>query len=195
MSHNDKTTMCKLHNKNGWRPEKSRINSMTEFIVTIFITARIRRMREGNIFSLFTLAGGGEEWFAFLLTGGTPSQVWTRVLYPRSKQGCWLGRGGTPSQVKTGGVPHPAEGVPPSKIRTGVPQGTPCPRLDRIPPTQDWTVSLPRQDWMGWPLSGDWSAKHALATRREVCLLRSSRRTFLLVCVSTHTLFCVHKWK
>ena len=46
------------------------------------ITARIRRMREGNSFSLSTLAGG------------TPSQV-------------WMGGGGTPSQVQMGGYPIP----------------------------------------------------------------------------------------
>ena len=55
------------------------------------ITARIRRMGEGNIFSLSTLAGMGgtpsQVW-----VGGTPSQVWV---------------GGYPSQVWTGGYPIP----------------------------------------------------------------------------------------
>ena len=49
-------------------------------------------------------------------------------------------------------------GVPP----LGLDGGTPC------------------QDWMGvTPLSGDRATERALATRRAVCLLRSSRRTFL----------------
>ena len=49
------------------------------------ITARIRRMTGGYIFTLSTLAG----------EGSTPSQVWVRGGYPISG----LGGGGTPSQV------------------------------------------------------------------------------------------------
>ena len=39
------------------------------YCLHFIFTARIRRMREGNIFSLSTLAGGG-----------TPSQVWVGGL-------------------------------------------------------------------------------------------------------------------
>ena len=61
------------------------------------------------------------------------------------------------------GVPW---GIPLSKTWWG----TPYPRLDGVPPIQDW---------MGYsPLPT--SAKWALAMRRVVCLLRSRRRTFLL---------------
>ena len=51
----------------------------------MFITARIRRMGKGNIFSLSTLAG----------RGGTPSQVWV---------------GGYPIPGLGGGLPHPRSG-------------------------------------------------------------------------------------
>ena len=88
------------------------------------ITTRIWRMREGNIFSLFTLVGGGV----------TPSQVWKKgVPHPRS------GQGGTPSQVQMWGTPikdrmwyHPSKtgwGTPP--IQDWV---HPHPRLDRVVP-------------------------------------------------------------
>ena len=79
-------------------------------------------MREGNIFSLSTLAGG------------TLSQVWMGVPYPRSRQG------GTPSQVQTGGIPSQVwtGGYP--FLLMGVPS---CPRLDVVP--------LPIQNWMGYP--------------------------------------------
>ena len=80
----------------------------------MIITARILRMGEGNIFSLFTLAGGGggvphpglDGW------GGTPSQVWGRGVPHLSSGGGWYliqlwmvggypisGLRGTPSQV------------------------------------------------------------------------------------------------
>ena len=40
----------------------------------VFITARIRRMGEGNIFSLFTFGGGGIP-ISGLRVGGYPDQV------------------------------------------------------------------------------------------------------------------------
>ena len=102
------------------------------------ITACIRRMREGNIFSLFTLAphlrsgrGGGVPIPGPDRGGETPSQVQTGE--------------GTPSQVWMGGYPF-WEGCTPSKIRGGylrvphpdlgwgVPWGIPHPRLDGVPP-------------------------------------------------------------
>ena len=117
-------------------------------------------MREGNIFSLFTLAGG--------------------VPHLRSRRG----RGGTSSQVQTGGYPIPGpililDGVPPisrmgyPSICTwdGVPHsadgGYPIQDEDgRVPPPQQnwypspgpdlgWGLSwgTPIQDWMGYPPS------------------------------------------
>ena len=75
------------------------LNDMNSEIRKI-VTARIRRMREGNIFSLFTLAGEGEA-----------------IPGP---EGC------TPSQVQTGGVGYSLllMGGPPSQVQTGV-WGTP----------------------------------------------------------------------
>ena len=61
-------------------------------------TARIRKMTEGNIFSLFTLAG----------EGGTPHPADWGGVYPHPRSGWW--------------VPHPADGgdrVPPSQVRMG----------------------------------------------------------------------------
>ena len=54
--------LCELQQ---WQPNK--IFQIELHIHSEVITARIRRMTEGNIFSLFTLAAGG---------GGIPSQVW-----------------------------------------------------------------------------------------------------------------------
>ena len=78
---------------------------------TSVITARIRRMGEDNIFSLFTLAG----------RGGTPSQVWVvgegypipglgwGVPWPGLDGGYPIpGVGGTrPGLDGGGGYPHP----------------------------------------------------------------------------------------
>ena len=86
-----------------------RVQQLHFEVLKCFITARIRRMGEGTVFSLFVSShlGGGVP----------PPQV-------------WLG-GGTPSQVWTGGVP----GVPPQPGLDGVPPwpdlgwGTPWPDL------------------------------------------------------------------
>ena len=95
-------------------------------IKTVF-TACIRGMREGNSFSLSTLAWGLAEYpipgpdrwgYPILLTwGGTPSQVWVGGPCRRSGLGGVphpADQGGTPSQVWTGGVPHP-------RSRRGIP--------------------------------------------------------------------------
>ena len=129
----------------------------TRYFSTAFMTARIRRMREGNISSLSTLAEGGvphpadggiphprsgwgypiprSGWgvpHSQIWMRGTLSQVWMRV--PRV---LW----DTPIQVR-------------SKVRmrgySGYPhhwdwRGTPCPGLD------GW--GTPCLDWMGTPPS------------------------------------------
>ena len=77
-------------------------------------TARIRRMREGNIFSLFVSShldrGGGG--YPIQLRGVPPSQVWTRGGLPHPAD-----RGGTPFPG-LGRVPHPADGggYPPGRV-------------------------------------------------------------------------------
>ena len=78
-------------------------------IFLIFLPSAIRRMGESNIFSLFTLAGGG---------GGTPSQVWVGGGgYPTSG----LGRGGTQFQVQGGGGTQTWDWVtPPPQTRSGL---------------------------------------------------------------------------
>ena len=107
------------------------------------ITARIRRMGEGNIFTLCVsphLDWGGE---------GVPYPRSGQVRYPIPGLDKW----GTTSQVWTGGVPHPGSG------RGG----------DRAPPVQTWDLvhppdlgqvhpqartgwgTPPGQDWMGYP--------------------------------------------
>ena len=89
--------------------------------------------------------------------GGSLSQVWTGG-YPILLIG-----GGTPIQDQDGGYPLYRPGI-----------GYPHPELDGV---------LPIQDWMGYPLppSGDRSAQRALAMWWAVCLLRSCRRTSLLI--------------
>ena len=82
-----------------------------------FFTASIRRTREGNSFSLSTLAGWG-------------------VPHPRSRWGYpipGLDFGGYPIPLTGGGYLHPRSGwgVPPCPRLDGVP---PRPRLDVVPP-------------------------------------------------------------
>ena len=166
-------------------------------------------MREGNIFSLFTLVEGRYPVPGPDRGEGVPHPAhgW-RYPIPGPDGG-----GGTQSQVQMGGtpsywggthsssgwgVPHPRskwggvthptdEGTPIQDQDRGYPGvtgwGTPLykiewgtlrPRLDGVPPCS-------RLDGVPPPPSGDWSAKRALATRRALCLLYSSRRTFLFV--------------
>ena len=139
-----------------------------------FITACIRRMTEGNVFTLSTISGGG-------------------VSHPRSRQGVpypadWgysipgldegypfpgldpisgLDGGGTPSQVWMGGVLHPRSGW----------GGYSIPGLDGgvLHPRSGWGVPHLRSGW-GWhpipgldggytilgqpPLSAGWGTPH-----------------------------------
>ena len=118
-------------------------------------------MGEGNIFSLFTLAGGGVP---------RPRFVGRGVPHPRSGWGVpfpFLG-GGTPSQVGGGGgVPHPRSGWclgyhPPARFGWWVVPPPPQPGLNggevpRVPPSQVWMVggypgcSPARSGWWGYP--------------------------------------------
>ena len=108
--------------------------------VFIIITARIQRTREGNIFSLSTLAR----------EGGTPSQVWTRgVPHPRSR---W---GGGPHPADRGRYPVPGlnRGYPAPGLDWGVPhsrsrQEIPHPRSEQRGTPSCWGGS-PSQVWTG----------------------------------------------
>ena len=97
-------------------------------------TARIRRMGEGTVFSLFVsphLDGGGGTLSQVWVGGGTSSQVrvgGTSGGYPVP------GLGSTPSRSGWWGVPHPRSGgYPiPGLDGGGIP---PQPGLDGVPPT------------------------------------------------------------
>ena len=76
------------------------------------IAERIRRMKEGNIFSLFTLGRGGYPHLAD--GGGTPFPGQDRRGYPHPADR------GTPSFLTEGGTPFPGRGrVTPFQVRTG----------------------------------------------------------------------------
>ena len=71
-------------------------------------------MKEGNIFSLFTLAGG---------EGSVPGLDWGGVPHPRSQWGV------SPSKIRTRGTPHPRlDGVPPPPppIRRQISKASTC---------------------------------------------------------------------
>ena len=145
------------------------------------ITARIRRMGEGNIFSLFTLAG----------RGGTPSQTWDGVPCPRSggvphPRSGWggypvpglggrypapgLGWGGYPVPGLGWGVPCPKSGLGGTLSQVWVGE-VPCPKsglggtpsqvwLGGVPHprsgwgdtlSQVWVGGIPHHEWMGYP--------------------------------------------
>ena len=164
-------------------------------------------MREGNSFSLSTLAGGGGGTLSRVWMGeSTPFQVWTGgVTHPKVQTR------GYPIQDQDGGYPiQGMDGGYPIQDQDG---GYPIHTLDRGYPIQDQDRGT--RDWMGYPhqqngvpppiqtwdgefpgypprarLDGDTppppSAKRALTTRRVVCLLCSRRRTFLLrIAIST----------
>ena len=148
------------------------------------ITARIRRMREGNIFSLFTLSGEGVPCPRFGLGGGNPIPgVEGGYPIPGMDRG-----GGYPIPDVDGGYPIPGPdggGYPIPGVDWGVPH--PADRGGVLHPRSGWgggypillmLEGTPIQDQVP-PLSGDRSAKRALATRRAVCLLHSHRRTSL----------------
>ena len=107
-----------------------------------FVTARIRRMTGGYIFSLSTLAGegypisglgrGGRGYpISGLGKGGTPSQVWVgRYPIPGLGRGYPIpGLGEYP--ISGGGVPHSRSGGYPILVLGGTPSqfwGVLCPR-------------------------------------------------------------------
>ena len=156
----------------------------------LLFTARIRRMTEGNVFTLSTISGGGGGYPVSGLHwgGGTPFQVWTECTPSQ----VWMG--GTSSQVWTGVYPILLTGVgwgTPSQVQTGgtpscwwgVPQGTPIQdwigyppglRLDGVPPIQGWMGYPPPQSKAGCYVAGgvplaftqeDFLVSHGLTSR------------------------------
>ena len=119
--------------------------------MVLFFTARSRRMREGNIFSLSTLTRG------YPIPGqdrgyNIPRSRW-RYNIPRS------GQGNIPSQVWTEGYPIP--GLDRGVLHSRSGQGFPIPGPDRGFPSRSGPRSgcggTPTQDWMGYPPSvPDW---------------------------------------
>ena len=88
----------------------------------VIFTARIRRMTEGNVFTLSTIAGGPLP----RSRGVPPSQVQAGVPLPRSRQGGTPFPGPPRVQVRPQDrgvfpLPVPGEGNPPSRSdpRTG----------------------------------------------------------------------------
>ena len=151
-----------------------------ESCTLIIFTDRIRRMREGNVFSLSTpVGGGGGVTPARSRQGGIPQPGPAGGRYPTlsTPPGPGWGRG------------YPCQGytppwVPPIRPGWVVP-------LWGYPPCQTWLgvplpgVPLPiRPGWCGVPLPGRYPPQvtdGVLNTPRSVCLLRSRRRTLLLV--------------
>ena len=110
------------------------------FTVVHLFSARIRRMGEGTVFSLFVsshLDGGGRGYpIPGLDRGGLPHPRSGPggVPHPRSGLGEYLipgldWGGVTPSQVWTGGVPHT-----PSQVGGYPRYPPPQPGLDGVPP-------------------------------------------------------------
>ena len=159
-----------------------------------FITARIRSMTEGNVFTLSTISGGeGGYPVPGLWVGGVPhprsegypSQVQMVWGYPSPGLGVYSGQvwmmGGTLSMVW--GVPWP--GLDGGRATPGKP-----PQASSwwwgYPPGQVWMVegvpqvNPPRPGMDGVPPHPlHRAAEWALATWWAVCLLHSCRRTFL----------------
>ena len=131
------------------------------------ITARIRRMREGTVFSLsvHTSIGGGVP-HPRSGRGGYPIPGQDRgLLHTRSEWRGYpillMGGEGIPISGLDLGVPHPADGGYPSKIRTGgypilLTGGTPSNirtgGFPGVPPIETgWgTLGYPHLDWMGY---------------------------------------------
>ena len=107
------------------------------------ITAHIRRMREGNTFSLSTLVGAYP-------VPGPDGEGGGEICHPRS------GQGGTPSQVQMGRYPIPGldwGGYPIQGLDGGYPtllMGVPHPRSGwGVPHPRSGQGGTPSQVWMG----------------------------------------------
>ena len=113
------------------------------------VTAGIRRMGEGNIFTLCVsphLRGGVPH----LRSGGVPHprSGWGRVPHPRSGRGYPipdLARGYPIPGLARGIIPH-LDGVPPNQVWMGYPTWT----WDGVPPPWTWD-GVPPESGMGNP--------------------------------------------
>ena len=113
----------------------SREGSLLASGKTSFITARIRRMGEGTVFSLFVsphLGGGGVPQSGLAGGGRTPSQVRGGVPHPRS--GAVPHLGGTPCLV--GGTPS----LPPPIAQSSI--ASTCYAADGVP------LAFTREDFL-----------------------------------------------
>ena len=104
-------------------------------------TVRIQRMKEGNISTLSTIAGGypcPTRWSGTLvqLIGDTPTQP--DGVPSSSVMGVSSWMGVPPSSLMGRGYPHPADGGCPYQVRM------------KYPPGQDCMELLPGQNWMGY---------------------------------------------
>ena len=144
------------------------------------ITDRIRRMGEGNVFSL--LSGG--TYPRYLPSAKVPIPSPCQGTYPLLCPGQDGGRG-TPRYLPTTKVPTP----PPVQARAMTPQRTPAkvptPLPRYLPPIQarmgegvSQGTYHPSQGTHP-PTLRDRAASGVLDTLRSVCLSRSRRRTFL----------------
>ena len=140
----------------------------------VLITARIRRMRGGYVFSLYTIAGGGgiparSRW-------EYPGQVQMRGTKARSRQRV--------PRPGPGEVPWPG---PDARVPLHQGWGTPIWTWDGVGPGPGmWYLPCLDLD-LGWGTpSPVRTTEGVLATRRTVCLLRSGRRTFLF-----ENVFCI----
>ena len=146
--------MAKFIPQNGLR-NWTNVTPLDPSMIQWVFTARIRRMTEGNVFTLSTIWGGGgvphlrsgckgvphprSGWGGTPHPrsgqGGTPSQVWIGNTHPTNGEYPYPRSGQGVAHPKSGrGVPHPADiGVPPQDQDWGVPWGTLCPRLDGVP--------------------------------------------------------------
>ena len=130
----------------------------------VIVTARVQSTREGTVFTGVRLSTFRWAVYSHLANGGTPSGLQGYPIQPMGGTPIWL-----------------MGGVPPNQDWMGVP---PCWDWMGVPHHQDWMVSPPPAPiktgcGSSPPVrrSGD-----KAATRWAVCLLHSSRWTFLIFC-------------
>ena len=117
-------------------------NCQPHFVQQKYYYFCIRRMKEGNIFSLSTLVCGGGVPHLRSGRGGIPSQVWMGVPHSRSGQmvppshvWMWGYLDLHPGQVQCQEGGYPAVSIHPDKVpgQDGGEEG-----YSRVPPVQDW---------------------------------------------------------
>ena len=126
--------------------------------------------------------------------GGTPARGYTTSGIPHQNwpggNPCWgypsWGHG-TPSDLAGGGVPLLGSTPPRVPPQSDLARGTPTSGTPPIRP--GWGVPLLGVPHLGYPLPPD----GVLDMLRSVCLLRSSRRTFLLYHLFTYNIDCIEK--